>query len=467
VLSAVGNLSAAYNFTIISLVLKILESVYPEDDHSSSRTSSLLNTSALIGAIIGQLTMGYAGDYMGRGKALSLTMSFTILGALLSSMNTPYGHPSKPYAWITLCRILLGIGVGGVYPLAATISAESSASTKRGRQVSLVFSTQGFGLLLCPLLTMLVIAVNPSRNGCSKHYVDDKYPAGCNDVNWRILLGLGALPGILMLPFKVKESPGRPLDTSFTARALPIPPQSRTTSSFWKDLAQPKYWPKLVGTAGGWFLFDVVFYGNTLFAPTVLKEVFHSSHPTILESAQQSALVFLMSLPGYFVATFYMDKWGRKNLQLYGFILMGILYGAMAGSLGLCNGTDSHTSDCAKKIGPAVLLIMYGLTFFFSNCGPNATTFILPAETFPREVRSTMNGFSAAMGKVGACLGTAGFGPLANRLGVPWVLAICGIISIAAAGITGVFVEDRRGKAMAEESQVAEIDNEPLIPDQG
>ena len=35
-----------------------------------------------------------------------------------------------------------------------------------------------------------------------------------------------------------------------------------------------QYWGKLLGTAGGWFLFDVTFYGNILFQPTVLKEVF-------------------------------------------------------------------------------------------------------------------------------------------------------------------------------------------------
>lgn len=47
-----------------------------------------------------------------------------------------------------------------------------------------------------------------------------------------------------------------------------------------------------------------------------------------------------------------------------------------------------------------LMLILYGLTFFFSNFGPNSTTFILPAETFPPHIRTTMNGFSAAMGKV-------------------------------------------------------------------
>lgn len=39
------------------------------------------------------------------------------------------------------------------------------------------------------------------------------------------------------------------------------------------------------------------------------------------------------------------------------------------------------------------------LTFFFSNFGPNSTTFMLPSLTFPDQVRGSLNGISAASGK--------------------------------------------------------------------
>ena len=35
------------------------------------------------------------------------------------------------------------------------------------------------------------------------------------------------------------------------------------------------------------------------------------------------------------------------------------------------------------------------IRYFFSNFGPNSTTFILPSESFPRELRSSLNGFCA------------------------------------------------------------------------
>ena len=52
---------------------------------------------------------------------------------------------------------------------------------------------------------------------------------------------------------------------------------------------------------------------------------------------------------------------------------------------------------------------LYALTFFFSNFGPNATTFIIPAELFPTAWRSTAHGLSAASGKAGAIVGAFGF----------------------------------------------------------
>lgn len=58
-----------------------------------------------------------------------------------------------------------------------------------------------------------------------------------------------------------------------------------------------------------------------------------------------------------------------------------------------------------SSLPPFVLLLLYGLSFFFLDVGPNTTAFLLPSDTFEPEVRATLNGISAAGGKVGAVLG--------------------------------------------------------------
>ncbi|CAI9775977.1 unnamed protein product [Fraxinus pennsylvanica] len=66
----------------------------------------------------------------------------------------------------------------------------------------------------------------------------------------------------------------------------------------------------------------------------------------------------------------------------------------------------NHWNHKENRIG---FVVIYLLTFFFSNFGPNATTFVVPAEIFPARLRSTCHGISAAAGKAGAIVGAFGF----------------------------------------------------------
>merc|ERR1719460_649411 len=108
-----------------------------------------------------------------------------------------------------------------------------------------------------------------------------------------------------------------------------------------------------------------------------------------------------------------MDKLGRKNIQITGFVMMAMLYGGLAIFL---NDLKAYSIP---------LLSIYGLTFFFSNFGPKSTTFILPSESFPFEVRTSLNGFCAAMGKLGATLGSACFKPIVNWAGTDVAFFLC------------------------------------------
>merc|ERR1719387_610773 len=105
-------------------------------------------------------------------------------------------------------------------------------------------------------------------------------------------------------------------------------------------------------------------------------------------------------------------------------------------------------TDLKNANAAAPLLIIYGLTYFFSNFGPNSTTFILPSESFPYEVRTSVNGFCAAMGKAGATLGSAVFKPMVNAYGSGVVFGLCAGCALVGALLTVLFIEDKRGQDM-------------------
>ncbi|KAK5811498.1 inorganic phosphate transporter 1-4-like [Gossypium arboreum] len=83
---------------------------------------------------------------------------------------------------------------------------------------------------------------------------------------------------------------------------------------------------------------------------------------------------------------------GSFAIQLMGFLFMTMFMLALAFPY-------NHWTHKDSRIG---FVVMYSLAFFFSNSGPNATTFVAPDEIFPARLRSTCHGISAAAGKLGA-----------------------------------------------------------------
>ena len=128
-------------------------------------------------------------------------------------------------------------------------------------------------------------------------------------------------PGASEGPGHSYACPERSLGILEACRGPSRPPQTAPR------LRIPRIRPK--GTAGGWFLFDVTFYGNALFQSTVLEQVFdaHKANASAVEEppfrgglsenlCAQMALVALIGLPGYYMSVCLMDKLGRRFIQL-------------------------------------------------------------------------------------------------------------------------------------------------------
>lgn len=467
-----SNFSTSYNVVNISLVLPILQDLYQGNAEDEAACASSL----LAGMIVGQLVGGALGDsFLGRMGALRLVMVLQIVASLGSALL--WGR-NFIYIGLAIWRFLLGIGAGAVYPLAATLSAEQASdddddeaasrnthgssnhdSYKALHSVVLTFSMQGFGFLAVPLVAVPLLNFTPESS---------------LDVVWRLLLGFGCLPGLLLailqcrlyrqtsdLEVVPQEDPEASMAVDIIGEVIqeerhePLIPhdneafQDEEESSvraqdqeaspgIWASIRkEPNLVQKLLGTAGTWFLFDVLFYGNTLFQPIVMEAAFGGKDTNednvIKQAAMNSLFLSLIALPGYAIAAAVMGKQfctilqTPRYVQLQGFAVMGILYSVIGAFWGYL-----------KRI-PALLVILYGLTFFFANYGPNTTTFVFPSMVFSRECRSTLNGISAAAGKVGALMGATLFAPAADAWGDNHVMLICAGVSVLAVALTSCF----------------------------
>jgi nitrate/nitrite transporter NarK len=95
-------------------------------------------------------------------------------------------------------------------------------------------------------------------------------------------------------------------------------------------------------------------------------------------------------------------------------------------------------------------LLIYGLSYFFTEFGPNATTFVYPSEIFPVRVRTTGHGIAAAMGKLGGFLGVFVFPYLMNWKGLLGAESAAAIASLLGLLVTAITLPEPKGKSLEE-----------------
>ena len=104
-----------------------------------------VNAASNIGNIIGQLSFGFHGDAFGRKFVYGKELIICIIGTILV-ISLPNSIPTSTLkmVWIFCFRLLMGIGIGGDYPMSASIVSERSHLYTRGRMLAWIFSNQGW-----------------------------------------------------------------------------------------------------------------------------------------------------------------------------------------------------------------------------------------------------------------------------------------------------------------------------------
>ena len=197
----------------------------------------------------------------------------------------------------------------------------------------------------------------------------------------------------------------------------------------------------LIGASVTWFLLDFAYYGNTVSSPLVLAAV--SPHQSLLKhTLTQLGIFVLAAAPGNFVAAWTMDKPGRRTIQVLGFGIMGAAFAAMA----LIPGIEHLLLP---------FLAIYGLSYFFTEFGPNSTTFVYPAEIFPVEGRTTGHGIASAVGKIGGFAGVFLFPFFMRWHGLLAAESAAAIASILGLIVTVMLLPETKGKSLEQITQVS------------
>lgn len=493
IVAGMGLFTDAYDLFCIAPVMKIISQIYY---HNQPVGTAVLSTSyaiALLGTALGQLIFGYLGDRVGRTRVYGLCLLIMVLSSFGCGFSVCTTRRSCVIASLGFFRFVLGLGIGGDYPLSATIMSEFANKRTRGAFIAAVFSMQGLGILMSSAVTMAVCeAFRNAGEGSSEKTraagMETLAPAEA-DIAWRLILMIGALPAALtfywrmLMPetarytalvennaiqatkdmqrvMSVTMTPPLPEDTS--SPTAQQPPSSSSYKLFSRRFLS-LHGRDLFAASANWFLVDVVFYTSNL----LLAQIFNFSnkhhnstsvYDSAFEVAKVAAIVAVCStIPGYWFTVYFIDRVGRVKIQIMGFFVMALVY--LAAGIPYSWYRSKH-----EKSNDKGFMALYGLIFFFSNFGPNTTTFIIPAELFPTRFRSTCHGISGAAGKLGAIVGIVGFlwatkhkhyeadvFPDVKRVRVAFF--ILGGVCIAGVLVTYFFTRETMGRSLEENEE--------------
>jgi PHS family inorganic phosphate transporter-like MFS transporter len=434
VIAGMGFFTDAYDLFCVSLISKLLGRLYYSDPSFSSpgtlppNVSAAVNGVALCGTLGGQLFFGWLGDKLGRKSVYGFTLIMMIVCSIASALS--FGHSAKGVMG-TLCffRFWLGFGVGGDYPLSATIMSEYANKKTRGAFIAAVFAMQGFGILFAAVVSLIVSAAfknNYPAPSYNENHAGSTVPEA--DYIWRIIVMFGAIPAALTFYWRMKMPETARYtaliarDTKKAANDMSKVLQEEVVEDVEKDEGRAigvnewglfssqfakRHGLHLLATTSTWFFLDVAFYSQNLFQKDIFSKVgwipkagtMNAIEEIYRISRAQTFIALCGTVPGYWFTVAFIDIIGRFWIQFMGFLMMTVFMLALAVPY-------DHWTQPGNHVG---FVVMYGLTFFFANFGPNSTTFIVPAEIFPARLRSTCHGISAAAGKAGAIIGAFGF----------------------------------------------------------
>ncbi|GER24459.1 MFS transporter [Zafaria cholistanensis] len=366
-----------------------------------------LGSYALVGMLVGAMTIGTLSDRIGRKKMfLASVVIFTVtqLGAALAPTPEVFG----------LFRLLGGLGMGGIIPVAAALTIEYSAPKRRSFNYGLMYSGYSLGILVAALAAMILLPT----------------------LGWRWVVGLAALPVLLLpaLAWIVPESleylmsKGRRAEAAALAGKLGIVPfhegdwtQARPAGTG----VRPVGWKESLGALfSRSYVRPTIFFWISLFCGMVLVYGLNTWLPAIMKKAGYdlgSSLTFLMifslaSAIGGIVLGRAADIRGKKLILVVFYLLGGV--------------------GILLMMFPNNILVNY-MFVALAGIGSISTSLVLTgwvAEYYPSHARATATGWALSFARIGAISGPL-LGGWIGSMALPfqWNFVLFSIVALAAA----------------------------------
>ncbi|MCF6775077.1 MFS transporter [Thiotrichales bacterium 19X7-9] len=394
-----------YILYISSIALPLIQKQYALTAFELGITQSV----TLIGAAFGAIIFGKLSDKLGRKKLLIYNLIFFIVASVLSALSW------NVLSLITF-RLFIGIAVGMDYPICAAYMVEMIEKSKIKQYVAIAMCFNCLASPIGVIIAWIIINLYPQINA------------------WRFILVSSAIWAVLalFLRSKLPESILWKRQKQFELKNSKIPFRKH-----FRTLVSRDYLKMTLAFSCIWFFMNVAYYGIGSFTPMIIASLNINSQSSLLISIQDviysTLLVNLFILAGAFCSIWLIQRINSIYLQKIGLLMSFI---------GLATLSLSSISS-VLVINMTLLFGGFILFNFFINLGPGITTYLLPAEYYPTEIKATGHGFASGIAKTGAFLGAISLPILQFYLGIYITIFIVSITLLIGFLITGrLFVSD-------------------------
>lgn len=417
--SGIGWALDAMDVGLISFVMAALAKQW----QLTPTTLSFIGSIGFVGMALGATLGGLLADRIGRRQVFALTL-------LVYGIATGASALAGSVAVLIALRFVVGLGLGAELPVASTLVSEYSPRRIRGRMVVALESFWALGWILAALVGYLVI------------------PA--SDDGWRWALAIGIVPTLYAvyvrygIPESVRflESKGRYAQAEAAVRVFENSAGVPTPSEDANHPEPPLRAPREQGEHGiwsqglrrrtaalwaVWFMVNFSYYGAFIWLPSLIAAQGFS----LVKSFEYTLIITLAQLPGYAVAAYLIEKWGRRAT------LASFLAGSAvaAGLFGLA-GTPTQ-----------IIAAGMGLSFF--NLGAWGALYAVSPEVYPTSVRGSGSGAAAGFGRIASILAPLSVPPIIGFGGHAMVFVVFGV-AFAIAAVAALGLPETKGEALAE-----------------
>ena len=442
VLACVGGFLFGYDTSNIGSALGFIPY------HLSSFWTGYLVAGASLGAGAGALIAGPLTDRFGRKTLLVTDAAIYAIGALLSAFTVN--------AFMLLSsRTLIGLAIGADSAIATAYIAEFAPRGRRG-QLSIIQQWMiTVGILVSYLVAVVILVALPNNAG---------------NVDWRLILGIGALPAILavVLRSKMPESPrwlmlhGRYADTrkAFGQLGMEVSEDevrmaADELSGKEQERRRKTQWTKGVIRAlivvCVFFIFQQITGINIPFyyGPKILATFFQSGHNAVaaaVAGVEVTAILGAVNVIATYFAFRWIDKVGRRPLAIWGYVGMAVFMLIAAAGVGFLTNT------------PKTVVVMVGFSFFITSfaIGVGGTGWLIQGEVFPTSVRGRAASIGAAVDWVANFALIEVFPAWQNAWGLGWVMVSFAVLSVVAIGFVYKFLPETKGLSVEQAVHVFE-----------